>query len=384
MTGPVPADAAGPVRVVLCDDSATVRAAMARVLETDPDIRVVARAADGKQALAAIEGLPAAQRPQVVLLDLEMPVMDGMTALPLLLKLTPRPAVIVASSLTQRGAAVAMSALRAGAVDYVPKPGAGGGGGLNDPAFRAELLAKVRGWARVRGGAAPRPVMGGRPAASPGPVAGGPPRLRGAPLAAAPRAIGIGCSTGGPQALSALVPRLGRNLPVPVVVVQHMPAGFTAMLADHLGRLGGLASAEARDGEELRPGRLYLAPGDRHLVVEASPAGGRALVARLSDAPPENFCRPAVDPMLRSLTAACGGRLVVAILTGMGQDGLLGCRAVAAAGGTVLAQDEASSVVWGMPGAVTKAGLAAANLPPDAIGEQLLALVSRPGVGAVA
>lgn len=342
-----------PVRVMLCDDSTTVRAALARLLEADPEIRVVARAGDGQQAVAALEAMPPAARPQVVLLDLEMPVMDGMTALPLLLRQEPRPAVIVASALSQKGAAITMAALRAGAADYIPKPGAAGGG-LADPVFRAELLAKVKGWARMRR----RPEA--RPAPRPMPLLGG----------RAPRAIGIGCSTGGPQALAALMRGLSRPLPVPLLAVQHMPAGFTAMLADHLNRLGGPPCAEAREGEELRPGRLYLAPGDKHLLVEATSG---ALVARLSNGPPENFCRPAVDPMLRSLAAACDGPVLAVILTGMGQDGLEGCRAIAAAGGMVLAQDEASSVVWGMPGAVARAGLACALLPPEALAEQMLA-----------
>ena len=358
---PAPPSGAGspPVRVLLCDDSATVRAALAGLLAGEPDIRIVGHAANGRQALAEIGALVPSERPDLVLLDLEMPVMDGMTVLPLLLGLAPpRPAVIVASALTQRGAAAAMAALRAGAVDYVPKPSAASGG-LRDPGFRAELLAKLRGWARVgRGnGMAERqaPVLK---------VA----RPRGA--AGVPAAVAVGCSTGGPQALSLLVRRLGQGgaLPVPMLVVQHMPAGFTAMLADHLGRIGGPPCAEAVDGEALLPGRIYLAPGNRHLLAEGGSGG---LVARLSGGPPENFCRPAVDPLLRSLAACCGGRLVAAILTGMGQDGLAGCRAVAAAGGLVLAQDEGSSVVWGMPGAVAKAGLAQALLPPAAIADQI-------------
>jgi two-component system, chemotaxis family, protein-glutamate methylesterase/glutaminase len=184
----------------------------------------------------------------------------------------------------------------------------------------------------------------------------------------------------GQQAVAALVRGLSRPLAVPVLVVQHMPAGFTAMLADHLNRLGGLPCAEARDGEALRTGRLYLAPGDRHLLAEAS---GGGLIARLLDGPPENFCRPAVDPMLRSLAAACGGPVLAVILTGMGQDGLAGCRAVAAAGGTVLAQDEATSVVWGMPGAVARAGLARTLLPPEGLAEQILAVAgARAGAAA--
>ncbi|WP_052215048.1 chemotaxis-specific protein-glutamate methyltransferase CheB [Belnapia sp. F-4-1] len=342
---------------MLCDDSATVRAALARVLEADVGIKVVSRVGDGKQAVEAFAALPPAGRPQVVLLDLEMPVMDGMTALPLLLRQEPRPAVIVASALTQKGATATMAALRAGAADYIPKPGAAGGG-LADPGFRAELLAKVKGWARVGPS---------RPAAKT--VA--PVRAPALAMGRALRAVGIGCSTGGPQALTVLLRGLSRPLPVPIVAVQHMPAGFTAMLADHLDRLGGPGCAEARDGEVLQAGRFYLAPGDRHLLVEGRADGG--LVARLSDAPPENFCRPAVDPMLRSLGAACGGAVLAVILTGMGQDGLLGCRAVAAAGGTVLAQDEASSVVWGMPGAVARAGLAQALLPPEGLADQIAA-----------
>jgi two-component system chemotaxis response regulator CheB len=350
---PPAAASAGEVRVMLCDDSAVARGALARLLARDAAVRVVAQAGDGRQALDMLAAMPVAARPQVILLDLEMPVMDGLTALPLILRTAPGSAVIVASALSQRGAAATMAALRAGAVDYVPKPSAGQGG-MADPAFGEELRAKVTGWARMRGRAVPRTPR-------PVPAAGALPR---------PQAIAIGCSTGGPQALAALVGALSRPPPVPILAVQHMPAGFTALLADHLARLGRLPCAEARDGEALLPGRFYLAPGDRHLLVKPGAAG---LVAQLSDAPPENFCRPAVDPLLRSLVGACGGRVIAAILTGMGQDGLAGCRALRAAGGGVLAQDEASSVVWGMPGAVARAGLAAALAPPEEIAARLLA-----------
>ncbi len=357
------------LRVMLCDDSATVRGAMSRVLESDPDIAVVARVGDGKQALAALDGAAAADRAEVVLLDLEMPVMDGMTALPLLLRREPKPIVIVASALTQRGASATLAALKAGAVDYVPKPGAANGG-LSDPAFRAELLAKVKGWARVRRGAAAKPGAAApavrRPALAPAKAGSAPPRL-----------LCVGSSTGGPQALAAFVRQLPRALPVPGVIVQHMPPGFTAMLAQHLNGAGGPPCAEARDGEPLFAGRLYVAPGDKHLLVRAE---GDKLFARLSDGPAENFCRPAVDPLLRSALAAVGGpRALAVILTGMGQDGLVGCRELARAGGTVWAQDEASSVVWGMPGAVAKAGLAAALAPPDALGEAVAALFAPKG-----
>jgi two-component system chemotaxis response regulator CheB len=343
---------------MLVDDSATVRSILRRLLDAEPGIRVVHQAGDGRAALAAL----AEARPDVVLLDLEMPVMDGMTALPLILKAAPLAAVIVASALTQRGAKEAIAALAAGAADYVPKP-QGAAGGAADPVFKAELVAKIRGWARMKrretAAAPPRP-------AAPPPRPALPARFR-------PALVAIGCSTGGPQALATLVGRLPR-LPVPVVLVQHMPAGFTTMLAQHLDRLGQNRCAEATEGEALAPGRIHVAPGDRHLLVEA--AGG-GLRARLTSGPPENFCRPAVDPLLRSAVGAVGARLLAVILTGMGHDGLEGCRAVAAAGGAVIAQDEASSVVWGMPGAVARAGLAGLLAPPEALAERIASLAAE-------
>ncbi len=359
--------AAGGVRVMLCDDSAVARGVLGRLLAKDPAIQVTAQAGDGKRAVEMLSAMPPAERPDVVLLDLEMPVMDGLTALPLILKAAPGTQVIVASALSQKGAAATMAALRAGAVDYIPKPAAAQGG-ISDPRFGEELRAKVAGFARMRRARSqPAPAVAKRPA-MPAPR---PPMARSVvgPLQK-PKVIAIGSSTGGPQALALLVGALTRPPPVPVVVVQHMPAGFTTLLADHLNRLGRLPCAEAKDGEPLKPGRLYLAPGDRHLLVKEH---GGALFAQLNDGPPENFCRPAVDPMLRSLVAAVGGRVLAAILTGMGHDGLEGCRALLKAGGQVMAQDEASSVVWGMPGAVARAGLAGFLAPPDEIAGRLLA-----------
>jgi two-component system chemotaxis response regulator CheB len=188
-----------------------------------------------------------------------------------------------------------------------------------------------------------------------------------------PKLLAIGSSTGGPDALFTLVQHLGPSMPIPVLLTQHMPAGFTPILADHITRLGGLPCTEAKDGDAILPGRILLAPGDRHMLVRRH-AGG--LLVHLADTPPENFCRPSIDPMLRSACEAVSGRVLVAMLTGMGHDGLAGTRQVIEAGGTLVAQDEASSVVWGMPGAVAKAGLAHAILPLGDMGAKLMSLIT--------
>jgi len=349
---PMPAPAEMPVaRVMVCDDSAVIRGAIARMLDADPTVRVVARAMNGQAAVDQLARTPV----DVVVLDIEMPVMDGMTALPLLLRVDPGLKVLMASTLTTRGADIALRALRLGAADYVPKPSAVQG----DETFRSELLAKVKGLARLRQrSAVPVREMAGL-------------KLRGTPIGV-PRLLAVGSSTGGPQALFTLVQGLGKTLNVPVVLTQHMPATFTPLLAEHITKLGGLPCAEAKDGEVLRAGHIYLAPGDRHLLVDAK-AGG--LQARITTDPPENFCRPSVDPMLRSASVACDGKVLVTILTGMGQDGLAGTRRVVDAGGGVVAQDEATSVVWGMPGAVAQAGLCQAILPLPRIAPKLLELL---------
>lgn len=358
-------DAEDVARVMICDDSVVIRSAIARMLEAEKQIRVVARVGDGKAALAEMERQPV----DVIVLDIEMPVMDGLTALPLLLKAEPSVRVVMASTLTTRGAEVALRALRLGAADYVPKPSVAE---IRDDSFRRELVAKVVGLARLRRRTATRaPVANATPA---GPTKPGPALLAAGRLR--PALLAVGSSTGGPQALFTLVQGFGRKLPVPVVLTQHMPPTFTPILADHLGKLGPMPCAEAQDGEALEAGRLYLAPGDRHLLVEG--AAGRLRV-RLSVDPPENFCRPAVDPMLRSACAAAGGRVLVVMLTGMGYDGLAGTRAVVEAGGTAIAQDEATSVVWGMPGAIAQAGLCHAVLPMPRIAGKVVDMLGAGG-----
>lgn len=336
---------------MICDDSAVIRGAIARMLESDPGVRVVARVANGQLAIEELRRTPV----DVLVLDIEMPVMDGMTALPLLLKADPGLKVVMASTLTTRGADIALRALRLGAADYLPKPSSIGS--VSDDGFRREILEKVKGLARLRWRAA-------HPARSAPALAA----MRPAPMLP-PRLLAIGSSTGGPQALFTLVQGLGSSLAVPVVLTQHMPPTFTPILAEHISKLGGLPCAEAKDGEMLKAGRIYLAPGDRHLLVEGK-AG--SMQAKLSLDPPENFCRPSVDPMLRTASAACEGRVLVAMLTGMGHDGLAGTRKVIEAGGAAVAQDEATSVVWGMPGAVAQAGLCHAVLPLPRIAPKLL------------
>jgi len=338
---------------MICDDSAVIRGALARILESDPEIAVVAKVENGR---LAVEQVRAAQV-DVIVLDIEMPVMDGLTALPQLLRADPGVRIIMASTLTTRGADIALRALRLGASDYVPKPSSIGS--VSDEGFKRELLEKVKGLARLRRKAT-MPVRQRQPIA-----------LRSAPPLPA-RLLAVGSSTGGPQALFTLVQGLGRSVGVPVVLTQHMPVTFTPILAEHLNRLGQMPCTEARDGESLIAGRIYLAPGDKHFFIE----GGRSgLRARLSADPPENFCRPSVDPMLRSATAACEGRVLVAMLTGMGHDGLAGTKRVIEAGGAAIGQDEASSVVWGMPGAIAMAGLCHAVLPLPKIAPKLLEML---------
>jgi two-component system chemotaxis response regulator CheB len=361
---------------MVCDDSATIRGAISRMLEADPGIQVVSKVSNGRMAIEELKRT----KVDVLVLDIEMPVLDGMAALPLLLQTDPGLKIIMASTLTTRGADIAMRALRMGAADYVPKPSTIGA--TSDERFKSEIISKVKGLARLRN----RAKLPVRPAVSC--------MTRPAPMLP-PKLLAIGSSTGGPQALFTLIQALGRSVNVPIVLTQHMPATFTPILAEHITRLGGLPCAEAKDGETLLPGQIYLAPGDKHLIIERdgataggrpvghpngqrSPMGGVVARARLSSDPPENFCRPAVDPMLRSAADVCDGRVLVTMLTGMGHDGLSGTRRVVEAGGAAIAQDEATSVVWGMPGAIAQAGLCHAVLPLPQIAQKLLEMLRVP------
>ncbi len=367
--------AAHPYRLMVVDDSAVIRGLLTRSLEADPEVEVLASASNGEMALNALSRHDV----EIVILDIEMPVMDGLTALPKMLALKPGLKVIIASTLTRRGADISMKALAAGAADYLTKPGASALTSADE--FKRELLAKVKalGQARRRAAGAAAPQMLAR---APGALEAPPPEPQRRVMALRnaarepPEVFAIGSSTGGPQALFRVMGALKGALKLPIFITQHMPATFTTILAEHVGRASGYVSAEGVDGEPVRGGRVYVAPGDFHMTIEN--AHGEKVV-RLLKTPPENFCRPSVDPMLRSLVAVYGGRVLALILTGMGHDGLEGGKRVVEAGGTLVAQDEATSVVWGMPGAVAMAGLCSAVLPLDEIGPVIGKLAARAG-----
>ncbi len=366
-----------PVRVMVVDDSAVIRGLLTRALEGDADIRVVTSVGDGQMAVNSLQR----NSIDVIVLDIEMPVMDGLTAIPKLLAVAPQVKIIMASTLTLRGADVSLRCLSAGAADYIPKPTSTREiGGAED--FKRELVSKVKalGAAARRAGSRSRGEI--RPL-SPAYVPlslkreQAPITTRPAPMGmqVKPDVIAIGSSTGGPQALFEVLSHMKGAVTQPILITQHMPATFTTILAEHITRQCGIDAKEAKDGEPVVQGRCYIAPGDFHMLV--AQRGGTNVISLTKD-PPENFCRPAVDPMMRSILKAYGGRKILAcILTGMGQDGLKGCTEVVNGGGTLIGQDEASSVVWGMPGAVAQAGICSAILPLKEIGPYIRKFASR-------
>jgi two-component system chemotaxis response regulator CheB len=340
------------IRAVIVDDSIVVRHTVANVLGATDDVEIVATASSGRMGLSRI----AEFHPDVVTLDVEMPGMNGLETLAEIRKEWPELPVIMYSTLTERGATATFDALAIGAADYATKPSGATSREAAEGQVRDNLLPLVRLW----GGRVGRMRLAGRAAKKVAePISSGPITYR-SPGSATPNLVVLGVSTGGPDALAALVPDLPADLPVPMMIVQHMPPVFTAMLAQRLDKICPLQVSEAVDGEHLEAGHIYLAPGGRHLEVHNTRTG---LEARLTDAEPENSCRPAVDVLFRTAAHATGSRTLGVVLTGMGQDGLFGAQEIVNAGGSMLVQDEASSVVWGMPGFVARAGLATAALP---------------------
>ncbi len=354
-----------PIRVMVVDDSVVVRGLVTRWLDEEPGMKVVGSLRTGREAVDQLERI----NPDVVVLDIEMPVLDGLSALPLLLEKDRDLVVLMASTLTRHNAEASFKAMALGAADYIPKPETNRGI-TTSIEFRRELVEKVR-------------SLGARRRRRAGPAVAEPRQFRAevsakphAPVAAAsiklrpfghmpPRVLLIGSSTGGPQALNAVMAKLAGVIDrAAVLITQHMPPTFTTILAEHLSRASGRPAHEAVDREVIVPGRIYVAPGGRHMVVDrASPAP----VIALDDGAPVNFCRPAVDPLFSSGAKVWGASTLAVVLTGMGSDGAHGAADIVAAGGNVIAQDEATSVVWGMPGAAANAGLCSAVLPLDQI-----------------
>ncbi len=373
---PSPATDQQNIKVMLVDDSVVIRGLLSRWLSEEDGIEVIASHRNGEYAVKDIVKAD----PDIVVLDIEMPVMDGMTALPQLLKLKPSVSVIMASTLTGRNAKISMEALALGAKDYIPKP-SGNHGVTTSVEFRRELIAKVRalgdsGLRRAKTIARPTIAQPASPATE-------------APVAAAtagaefslrpvqrvrPQILAIGCSTGGPTALREfMTPELISAMRhVPIVLTQHMPATFTAILAEQLGAQTGLQSGEGIDGETLKPGHLYVAPGAKHMLLAGSGADTRIV---LDDGPMVNFCKPAVDPLFSAVSKSFGTKVLAVILTGMGDDGARGAEIVANNGGNVLVQDEETSVVWGMPGATARRNICAAVLPLNELSKRTASIL---------
>ncbi|HVI65613.1 MAG TPA: chemotaxis response regulator protein-glutamate methylesterase [Bradyrhizobium sp.] len=370
-----------PLRVMVVDDSAVIRGLISRWISAEPDMVVAASLRTGLEAVNQLERI----NPDVAVLDIEMPELDGISALPRMLAKKRDLVIIMASTLTRRNAEISFRALSLGASDYIPKPESTREAGAAD-IFHHDLIQKIRHLgARARRTApgihgsplalsstpardksrefVPRPVQA-RSALSP--------LVRRAFGTQAPRVLLIGSSTGGPQALMALTTELGPVIDrYPVLITQHMPPTFTTILAEHLARASRRPAHEAIDGEAVKPGQIYVAPGGRHMRVIRH--GVDAAIA-LDDGPPVNYCKPAVDPLFTSAIEVWRGGILALVLTGMGSDGMRGGKEIVAAGGSVIAQDEATSVVWGMPGAAANAGICAAVLPLNQIAPKVTRL----------
>ncbi len=340
-------------RVLIVDDAVVVRRILSEALARDPDLEVAGTASNGRFALAKFPTL----KPDIVLLDIEMPEMDGLETVRQLRKIDARVPIIMFSTLTEHGASATLEALALGATDYVTKPS------NRDMAqtletVSGELIPRIRALCHLPGAyAAVVPKL-----PPPSPLAWKPRLLT--PV----QVVAIGVSTGGPDALARLLPSLPADLPVPIVIAQHMPPIFTALLAARLAAKSAVPVRECVSGEALEPGSAVLAPGDFHMVI----AQEDVTRLRVHQEARENFCRPSVDVLFRSVAKVYGGRALAVILTGMGQDGLKGCETLRAAGARIYVQDEASSVVWGMPGFVARSGLADKILPLDQIGSEIV------------
>jgi two-component system, chemotaxis family, protein-glutamate methylesterase/glutaminase len=343
------------IRVLVVDDSIVVRRVVTEELEAQADIEVAGSASTGRIALEKMNQL----NPDLVILDIEMPDMDGLTALTHLHSSHPTTPVVMFSSLTELGAVATLEALSRGASDFFAKPGGPGGLEASRHVIRTELIPSIRALCSRKQASPPirekttTPPVPSRPIAFPARI----------------DVLAIGASTGGPNALAEIFTLLPPGLPVPIVVVQHMPPMFTQMLAERLSKNSQIPTLEAKSGSQLEPGKAWVAPGDHHLTLVRE---GARICTKITQEPHENACRPAVDPLFRSVAGIYGRNCLAVVLTGMGQDGLRGCEAIRAAGGQILTQDESTSVVWGMPGFVARAGLADRVLPLPMIAGEII------------
>lgn len=348
-----------PVRVLVVDDSAVVRKVLCEALENDASVEVAGTAASGNMALAKIPLL----HPDVVTLDIEMPGMSGLETLVEIRKVYPKLPVIIFSTMTERGAAITLDALALGASDYVTKPTGTGSLEATRKQIETHLIPKVKGLCR---GSAGKKLTTGTPAGKGEAKRCVSPRvnLAGGRI----DIIAIGTSTGGPNALARVLPAIQRDFPVPIVIVQHMPRLFTRLLAERLDKQSGIRVREGEEGGMLKPGEAWIAPGDFHMTLASE---GSAVRLAMNQEPAENSCRPAVDVLFRSVARVYGAHTLAVVLTGMGSDGVHGAQQVREAGGQILVQDEATSVVWGMPGQVVAAGLAEGVFPLEEIAQEI-------------
>ncbi len=343
------------IRVLIVDDSVVIRRLLTDELSKDPDIEVVGTAATGKIALSKVVQTP----PDVVTMDIEMPEMDGLTAVTEIRKTHPKLPIIMFSTLNQRAAKETLESLPRGANDYVTKPSNVGSVAEAMQKVREELIPKIKRLGRPQGVAQPRNI----PVLPPGP------RTLSSRKPYKIDIVAIGVSTGGPNALAEIMPHIPKDCPVPILIVQHMPPGFTKCLAERLTLKSKIPVHEGQPGDVMVPGQVWIAPGDYHMVVQRK---GTQIVLATNQDPPENSCRPSVDVMFRSVAKVYGDAVLAVVLTGMGQDGMRGAEIIREAGGQVIAQDEASSVVWGMPGAVVHAGLANSVVPLSQVSTQIM------------
>lgn len=360
---------------MVVDDSALLISLIKKGLIEDPFIDIITTASNGELAIHRLNEFPAIE---VVILDIEMPILDGISAIPRLLEKKPDLKIIMLSTLTKRNAEISLSALKAGASDYIPKPQTREEGQYNGPFFR-DLIYKIKtfGAQYRRSQNLPLPDSDQYKKAEVGAVvsknvysfsqSAEPIALRKMPAVFFPKVVSIGSSTGGPQALMAILPHL-KNIGLPIVITQHMPSTFTTILAEHIRKNIGLDCKEAQEGDLVEAGKVYLAPGDYHMGFQKT-ASGQCQIT-LNNGPQINYCRPSVDYMLQSLRGCVDPKsILVIILTGMGQDGMLESKAISDQGGIVIAQDEKTSVVWGMPGAVAAIGACHAIEPLENIGK---------------